>query len=943
METPSRTGIIVYITLADFHGQLQQDREQALARQRDVGAQVRQNAEHCSGRLLASRGPTFLVFFEEAERALRCALAIRGGVRAPLRISLCRGEVILSEEDAYGEGIGRAAHLDTLAVAESILVEGALRPALRRAGFQLQVLGHFRFPHEARPVEVLAVTGPGLVVPEVRSPASWITPAPGNAPADSGGDISGTLGELWQRSIPQLLAGYLLAAWTVLQFTDWALHRYQISDTWTDLLLVLFATMLPSALLYFFHRERLNEGRWKRSEQWFVLLNTILTLGLIVSLFHDSEFGPIPGQTALAHAAEPAPAAAVVRPELVERVLIYPFQPPAGDSLEPWPAPAISMLLDVDLDQSGYVYSLYTPEDRYCCFDPEAMPQPLSQRFQAAADMGCSYVVTGQYDRQNELLRATLRLYRVQDGQLVMTETFTGSDIFAMVDLMSVQIKAGLGLSQQQVRQFPDLPVSSMMTESAEALRHFTLGAFFDKLDWYVHLEQAEAIDSTFAYASFVRARELKNLRPEEARQVTLRVLRHLNRLSGLLAITTRADCFLLLDEPERAERFLRNQLEAAPDRRTLLYKLAEVQGYLGQYDEVVTTYEQLAREFPEDELARSMLGSYYLNAMQVDKGIQWVTQLVKETPSFWRNYLVLAELYSVKGDYDQAADLYQKAIDLHPDPEHERWMLRFLDYLAFARNNPLPSGLLEQYAGPYVSGPARGNTSRILRRGNRLLFHFLYGGRLMGYPVSSSSFINFDGTLEATFLTDSTGQAYAFRQRYMDQPYVYYFWRQDTTLQHVDELISQRQFPRALQQCRQAMIRFPHHLYLRRYEQALRYQTDPATAAKRAGFPGYAGTYRQRGSDARLSLHYENGQLYVSLGKSLPLQLLPLDADNFLVPTIFSDQLRFQRKNGRIDGITLMHYNFETGALTPAQQFEYLERVSGLDGDLSRQAAEDK
>ena len=56
----------------------------------------------------------------------------------------------------------------------------------------------------------------------------------------------------------QILAAYLVAAWTFLQFVDWILNRYSISPYWVDILLWFFVGIIPSLIIYLYHQERIN-------------------------------------------------------------------------------------------------------------------------------------------------------------------------------------------------------------------------------------------------------------------------------------------------------------------------------------------------------------------------------------------------------------------------------------------------------------------------------------------------------------------------------------------------------------------------------------------------------------------------------------------------------------------------------------------------------------
>ena len=61
----------------------------------------------------------------------------------------------------------------------------------------------------------------------------------------------------------KILAAYLVAAWTLLQFVDWVLSRYNISPYWVDVLLWFFVGIIPSLTIYLYHKERIDQRIFK--------------------------------------------------------------------------------------------------------------------------------------------------------------------------------------------------------------------------------------------------------------------------------------------------------------------------------------------------------------------------------------------------------------------------------------------------------------------------------------------------------------------------------------------------------------------------------------------------------------------------------------------------------------------------------------------------------
>ena len=89
----------------------------------------------------------------------------------------------------------------------------------------------------------------------------------------------------------KFLAGYLVAAWTFLQFLEWVLNRYGISPNWVDLFLWIFIGLVPSFAIYFHHQDRINKGIIKLKEKIVFPANLILLIVVIYIGFYNSDLG----------------------------------------------------------------------------------------------------------------------------------------------------------------------------------------------------------------------------------------------------------------------------------------------------------------------------------------------------------------------------------------------------------------------------------------------------------------------------------------------------------------------------------------------------------------------------------------------------------------------------------------------------------------------------
>jgi class 3 adenylate cyclase len=83
-----------------------------------------------SGREIETGGDSFLVVFDGAERAIRCALALveaLAAIRIPIRVGIHSGEVVSSGDQVRGVAVHTAARILAEAGAGDVLVSGSTR------------------------------------------------------------------------------------------------------------------------------------------------------------------------------------------------------------------------------------------------------------------------------------------------------------------------------------------------------------------------------------------------------------------------------------------------------------------------------------------------------------------------------------------------------------------------------------------------------------------------------------------------------------------------------------------------------------------------------------------------------------------------------------------------------------------------------------------------
>ena len=137
-------------------------------------------AEH-HGRIVKTTGDGVLVEFASVVDAVRCAVEVQQAMpkrnadfgadsRIELRIGINLGDVIVEEDDLYGDGVNIAARIEALADAGGVLVSNTVHDHVRdRLPFLFEDMGEQQVKNITRPVRVYRVHA-ALTHPDATAP-----------------------------------------------------------------------------------------------------------------------------------------------------------------------------------------------------------------------------------------------------------------------------------------------------------------------------------------------------------------------------------------------------------------------------------------------------------------------------------------------------------------------------------------------------------------------------------------------------------------------------------------------------------------------------------------------------------------------------------------------------------------------------------------------------
>src|SRR5216683_2295116 len=129
------------------------------------------------GRIVKTTGDGILVEFASAVDAVRCAVEIQRGMadrnagvpperRIDFRVGINLGDIIVEDNDIFGDGVNIAARLEALAEPGGICVGRAARDQVRdKLGFTFEDMGEQAVKNIARPIHAYRVRFEGVELP----------------------------------------------------------------------------------------------------------------------------------------------------------------------------------------------------------------------------------------------------------------------------------------------------------------------------------------------------------------------------------------------------------------------------------------------------------------------------------------------------------------------------------------------------------------------------------------------------------------------------------------------------------------------------------------------------------------------------------------------------------------------------------------------------------
>jgi tetratricopeptide (TPR) repeat protein len=285
------------------------------------------------------------------------------------------------------------------------------------------------------------------------------------------------------------------------------------------------------------------------------------------------------------------------------------------------------------------------------------------------------YFTVGKISEVDDQLTINISLHSTKTAKLLSENTFTGNDILAMVDEITLQLKEDLEIPQQHIENTEDLPVSELMTISIPALKYFFGGIDAVVLDddWpggIELLEKSVQEDETFAFGYLnLYSLYLYANQGQKVVQAIEPLMQHLYKIPERLQFAVKHDYYSFIKQDRTmAMDVAKNWVELYPDDLKAHSIMAMLYRVRNLKDEALTEYKTILSLDPKQYDLLIQIGDLYKSKGELDEAQKYYQQYLDQFPNSLKAYVEMGDLNRLTGNYEEAKSNYGKALLIEPD-----------------------------------------------------------------------------------------------------------------------------------------------------------------------------------------------------------------------------------------------------------------------------------
>jgi TolB-like protein/class 3 adenylate cyclase len=615
------------------------------------------------GRVVKLTGDGALVEFPSVVEAVECAAAIQAGVaerqadqlndrRIVFRIGINIGDVIIEEEDIYGDGVNVAARLEQLAEPGGICIaRNVYNQVKNKIAFGFEPMGEHEVKNIPEPVVAYRVLpDPGPVA------------APGQPTATAGPPVPDSRGaeELYLAPEEPEIAPKQIDA--TLGLSEWR----AIQDTLRDKIIGL---------------KHAGRPKW----HWAALAAAaaLVTIAGGTSWWHGDQF-----RSQQLTSDNIVPAGPLPLRYDKPSIAVLPFENLGGDE---W----TGQLAD------GTTEDIITDLARFRDLDVIARnstkdykESPVDAR-QVGENLDVGYVLVGSIQRQEDRVRITAQLIDTRSGAHTWSERWDRpvGDVFAVQGEIAEQVASRLGgaFTEAIITTNEARHAKRLAPKDLTAYYHWVLAADAKAvgteqavISGLAHAEQAITLDPTFARAYVARGmlRYILATRFRVAGWDTViePVGADLRKAVELDPADAEAHVELGFWYSEKGRMAaavveIERALEMNPANIHVLVEAASVLPYTGRVEQAAAVADKAMRLDPQlSDANRLSIKDAYFFTRQFERTVEMVKPVPDDKLSRMSR-LALAASYAFLGRAEEAEDAKTLFVDSHPEASAELWL----------------------------------------------------------------------------------------------------------------------------------------------------------------------------------------------------------------------------------------------------------------------------
>ena len=170
MPQTRQLAAIMFADIAGYTALMETDEVMAMRYRERMKQKLEAEISVHGGKIIKLSGDGALCCFDSAIESVRVAIALQIAMqqepKVPVRIGIHQADVIFEESDVFGDGVNIASRLESLAIPGSIFISAKVFDDIKnQKDIQIVSLGKYLLKNVKEPVEIFAVSNPGLQVP----------------------------------------------------------------------------------------------------------------------------------------------------------------------------------------------------------------------------------------------------------------------------------------------------------------------------------------------------------------------------------------------------------------------------------------------------------------------------------------------------------------------------------------------------------------------------------------------------------------------------------------------------------------------------------------------------------------------------------------------------------------------------------------------------------